>query len=73
MAIAGFSNSDIAHLLKPSLTTVRQPAFEMGKVAAELLLQLIKTKRPETEFQKRVFAPELIIRDSSRAKNEQIL
>jgi len=68
MAIAGFSNSDIAHLLNPSLTTVRQPAFEMGQVAAELLLQLIKSKRAVTEFQKRVFPPELIIRDSSVVK-----
>jgi len=68
LAIAGFSNSDIAHLLRPSLTTVRQPALEMGRVAAELLLQLITSKRQLTEFQKRVFAPELIIRDSSGVK-----
>jgi len=71
MALVGFLNSEIAGLLKPSLTTVRQPAFEMGKVAAELLLQLIKSKRPVTEFQKRVFEPELIIRDSSIAKKRK--
>ena len=65
IALVGFLNSDIANLLNPALTTVRQPAFEMGKTAAELLLQLIKSKRPVTEFEKKVLVPELIIRDSS--------
>jgi LacI family transcriptional regulator len=30
MAIAGFSNSDVLDLFNPSLTSVRQPAFEIG-------------------------------------------
>jgi LacI family transcriptional regulator len=65
IALAGFSNSDIADLLNPSLTTVRQPAFEMGKTAIELLLRLIESRRPVTEFEKRVLKPELNIRESS--------
>jgi len=35
--VVGFSNLPSAMLLNPSLTTVTQPAFEMGKTAASLL------------------------------------
>ncbi|MEO7264439.1 MAG: LacI family DNA-binding transcriptional regulator [Ferruginibacter sp.] len=65
IALVGFSNSDIAELLNPSLTVVRQPAMEMGKDAIELLLQLIESKRPVTQFEKRVLTPELILGKSS--------
>lgn len=68
IALAGFSNSDIAELLNPSLTVVRQPAMEMGRAAIELLLQLIENKRPVTHFEKRVLTPELIIGQSSLSK-----
>jgi DNA-binding LacI/PurR family transcriptional regulator len=65
IAIAGFSNADIAELLNPSLTVVRQPAMEMGRASMELLLQLIESKRPVTQFEKRVLSPELILGNSS--------
>ena len=65
VSLVGFSNSDIAELLDPPLTVVRQPAYEMGKDATELLLQLIDSKRPVKEFEKRVLTPELQIRESS--------
>ena len=68
IAIAGFSNSDIAELTDPPLTVVRQPAFEMGKAATELLIQLIESKKPVTEFERRVFSPELQIRKSTAKK-----
>ncbi|HMJ47568.1 MAG TPA: LacI family DNA-binding transcriptional regulator [Ferruginibacter sp.] len=68
IALVGFSNSDIAELLNPSLTVVRQPAMEMGKAATELLLQLIESKRPVTNFEKRVLAPQMILGMSSMEK-----
>lgn len=66
IALVGFSNSDIAELLNPPLTVVRQPAIEMGKAAIELLLQLIESKRPVKQFEKRILTPELLIRESSK-------
>ena len=69
IAVAGFSNFSSPELFSPSLTTVRQPAYEMGKTAAELLLKLIESKRPVKQFQKKVLSPELLIRDSSARKN----
>jgi LacI family transcriptional regulator len=65
IALVGFSNSDIAELLNPPLTVIRQPALEMGKAATELLLQLIESKRPVTQFENRVMTPELILGRSS--------
>ena len=52
--ISGFSNSDVVDLLKPSLTCIRQPAFEMGRIATEMLINLIESKYPIEEFETRI-------------------
>lgn len=61
IALVGFSNSDLIELLDPPLTVVRQPAFEMGQVATELLLQLIESKRPVKDFERKILATSLIV------------
>jgi DNA-binding LacI/PurR family transcriptional regulator len=68
IALLGFSNSDLTELLNPSLTTVRQPAFEMGEIATDLLIQLIESKRPTKDFQRQVLETELIVGESSMRK-----
>jgi LacI family transcriptional regulator len=60
--IAGFSNSDVLDLFNPSLTSVFQPAFEMGQVATEKLLELIEAKYPVTEFERKILNTSLFIR-----------
>ena len=72
MGLMGFSNSDITELIDPSLSIIKQPAFEMGQIATTLLLQLIESKRPVTEFETTVLAPQLIIRDSSKKQGMMI-
>lgn len=57
--IAGFSNSSVVNLIQPSLSYVRQPAFEMGQIATELLIQLIESKQPVKHFETRVLDTEL--------------
>jgi len=57
--IAGFSNSDVVDLLQPSLSYVRQKAFEMGSIAVEMLLKLIESKYPITEFETKILDTEL--------------
>ncbi|MGF7232218.1 LacI family DNA-binding transcriptional regulator [Arachidicoccus sp.] len=42
--ILSFSNLNAAGILNPSLTTITQPAFEMGKVAATILIKSIQKK-----------------------------
>ena len=65
VAMIGFTNIQAAHLLSPALSTVVQPAFEMGKVAAELLLDLIENKKRLVEFQTVKLPMEVFIRASS--------
>lgn len=66
MGLMGFSNSDITELIDPPLSIIKQPAFQMGELATTLLLQLIESKHPVTQFETKVLAPQLIIRDSSK-------
>lgn len=68
MALAGFSNSPLVELMNPALTAVKQPAFEMGQSATELLINIIESKRPVTAFEKVVLQTELNVRESSAAK-----
>lgn len=65
IAIGGFSNFSSSHLFEPSLTTVVQPAFEMGRTATELLIKIIESKRPIMEFEKIVLPNQLIVRKST--------
>ena len=47
MSVVGFDDLPIAELLQPRLTTVRQPARDMGYRAAQILLDLIEGSEPE--------------------------
>jgi LacI family transcriptional regulator len=42
IAVTGFSGNPVGELITPRLTTVYQPAFEMGRRAAGLLLEQIR-------------------------------
>jgi len=42
VALVGFSDNPFNHLLAPALTSIRQPTFDIGQQAAELLLDLIE-------------------------------
>ena len=65
IAYIGFSNSDLTDMFSPSLSVVRQPAFEMGKTAVELLIKLIESKRPIKEFETKTMESKIVIKESS--------
>lgn len=73
IGLMGFSNSEITELIDPPLSVIKQPAFEMGQIATNLLLQLIESKRPVTDFETKVLAPQLIIRESSARQRKKAL
>ncbi|WP_419176586.1 LacI family DNA-binding transcriptional regulator [Desulfosediminicola sp.] len=64
VALVGFSNNPNTALVRPKLTTVNQPAFEIGRRAAELLLKnLTSESAPATETI--VLPTTLVVREST--------
>jgi DNA-binding LacI/PurR family transcriptional regulator len=64
VSVVGFDDIQSAAFQNPSLTTVRQPLREMGRIAAEILLKRIN--RPGSELHsKHVVEPELVIRETT--------
>jgi LacI family transcriptional regulator len=62
LKIVGFTNSGVVDLFSPEITAVRQPAFEIGQQATQMLINLIESKYPITEFQTKVLDTELILK-----------
>ncbi len=66
--VISFSNLRTASLLAPSLSTITQPAFEIGKEAADLLFRTIEKKNFGNRVDKLVIKSTLIVRNSSSSK-----
>lgn len=62
LAIIGFYNEPTNELLDPPLSSVSQPAFEMGVRAVELIFSELKNSR--TAFERVVLESKLIVRGS---------
>jgi LacI family transcriptional regulator len=63
--IISFSNLETAPLLNPSLTTITQPAFDIGKEAATILFKALTRKSFKLSDSKLVLPSTLIPRDST--------
>lgn len=60
-----FSNLVTASILNPSLTTITQPAFDMGKTAAKLLFRKLEKKNVSLKKENIVIPSTLIARSST--------
>lgn len=67
MSVVGFDNLEMTNLHWIKLTTVAQPRTEMGKKAAELLMEMISEKRLASESI--LFDTELVIRNTCASPN----
>jgi LacI family transcriptional regulator len=65
IAIVGFSNEPIASVMEPSLTTMDQPGFEIGKQAARILLDQINNPGLKSIRENVTIKSTLIVRESS--------
>lgn len=63
--VVSFSNDSTVAILNPSLTTITQPAFEMGKLAATILFKALKRKHLIWSEESTVVPSQLVIRNSS--------
>lgn len=64
IAIAGFGDDPIANMASPSLTTVEQRGYDMGREAAALLINRLQGNQ-QSGFQTRVFPAILRVRESA--------
>lgn len=70
MAVAGFGDFDFARHLIPALTTVDIPRYEIGQLAAEILLDRVEGKREKhhtCEVSYRVTVRESTAREAARS------
>ena len=65
MSIVGFDDIDIATFTIPPLTTISQSGVEMGRVSANLLLDLIEGRTDSDVSTDVVVAPTLVVRQST--------
>lgn len=61
LSLVGYDDVLLAQYLSPTLTTVRQPLFDMGRAAADIAIALLEQKKVEVRTR---FEPELVVRES---------
>lgn len=66
MSIVGFDDVLLASYVHPSLTTVRQPKYEMGRTGVEYLLQFLRGRKEYPLLT--LIEPILVVRDSCRER-----
>lgn len=67
ISIIGFDDQIIASEFRPMLTTIRQPAEQIGRTGVELLLKIINgTAKRSVNIQ---LSPELVIRESTSSRH----
>jgi DNA-binding LacI/PurR family transcriptional regulator len=64
IGLVGFNNEPVVNLVSPGLSSVEQPSFELGKIAAKLFIEEMHNNNG-IHSAERVLKPKLIIRESS--------
>lgn len=70
IAVVGFDDIPQASFSIPSLTTVHQPLYEIGKLSCERLVELIHRKVKQVEEEVPVY---LVVRESCGAKTKDVV
>lgn len=63
VGVIGFTNDPISEIISPSMSTVAEPAYDIGKISCELLLKHIRKSTFPSE--RIILSGELIIREST--------
>lgn len=61
--VVGYDDVWMSKWYKPSLTTIQQPIYEIGKAAVDLLMEVCS--QPEMQLKELKFQPKLIVRNST--------
>ena len=68
IAVIGFDDIPISQYIEPSLTTVHQPMYQIGRRAAETLAAQVLNGRDETAATRHILRTRLVIRESCGAR-----
>jgi len=71
ISVVGYDDIWVAKIYQPSLTTIRQPIFEMCELAINILLKEIN--KDENTRLENIFRPELIVRESCSNLKEEVV
>lgn len=66
IAVVGFNNDAISHLVAPTLTTINYPGIEMGEVAARSIINHLKGVSNISQINTVIISSKLIVRQSSQ-------
>lgn len=61
VSVAGFDNLDLAYFFEPSITTIRVPAYEMGRIATTIVTE---TNQNPADVRRYCLDTDLIVRNS---------
>lgn len=67
VSVVGFDDISLASIVRPKLTTVAQPKYEMGRLAVELLLARLGNGETPMAARRVVLETELVVRASTAA------
>jgi len=65
VAVCGFDDFPFSQFARPALTTVRIPAYDMGREAARILIEHLSSERADGPAEQIEFSVELMVRDST--------
>lgn len=64
VGIISFDNNGFLDFLDPAITRIEQPLSEIGRLASQVLIDIIENKHQDLPPVQRLIAPTLIVRDS---------
>lgn len=65
IGLVGFNNEPVTRLVTPAISSVDQPAFELGKIAAKLFIETVHNNQDMSHVEE-ILKPKLFIRESSQ-------
>jgi LacI family transcriptional regulator len=68
IALAMFDDVPFGDVIQPRLTVVAQPAYEMGRAGAELLIARLEGRESSPAPLRLTLSPELVVRESTSAR-----
>ncbi len=65
IGLVGFNNEPVTNLVTPRISSIEMFAFDMGKAAAKMFIEMAHGHE-HTNDQQKVFKPKLVVRESSK-------